>query len=98
MSISTQPPQVEWPQQPQVHPFGDRDCWANPLSKDERLELARFLGAWTKFFYAAADARMTARRGLSPSASHRLSVSMMRASAECGDLRMDVTERAAVAA
>lgn len=68
-------------------------CWADPLSRKERAELARRLAKYSHRFYWAPPARrrregdpMTAR------AARRM------ASAEMQDLHLDVTERAEVPA
>lgn len=85
-----------WPAQPQTHPFGEQPCWADGLSQDTRQTLAPFLAAWAKYYMAAS--RLTGRQGLSASGSLRLRLSMIRASMECADLLVDVTQRARVAA
>ena len=66
-------------------------CWADPLSARERAELARKLSnACKRFYWAPAPRRaqdpMTAR------------MARRMASAEMGDLHLDVTERAEVPA
>jgi hypothetical protein len=80
------PPLASPPEQPARPP------WATDIPPGARVELAQFLSAWARFFYAAADARLTARRGLSPSASLRLGFSMVRAAAECAELYADVVQ------
>jgi hypothetical protein len=64
------------------------DCWAAPLTHDERDALAVKLGDWCRRFYAAARvARRTPGRDEF--------VAFMSASADMSDLHTDVTERAA---
>jgi hypothetical protein len=65
------------------------DCWADPLTRKERRELARRLTDYARRFSAA-----TARyRAGSDSRNELYAVSN-----EMGDLHLDVTERATVAA
>jgi hypothetical protein len=64
------------------------DCWADPLTRFERSELAVKLAHACKGFYAAARvARRTPGRDEF--------VAFMSASADMSDLHTDVTERAA---
>jgi hypothetical protein len=101
MNISTQPPPAtQWPDQPKLHPFGEKPCWADVLTRAERAELARFLAAWCTAFYGSASTPQIRRRNrrMKQGAALEVSRSMTRASAEMADLRIDVTERARVAA
>jgi hypothetical protein len=92
-------PAAQWPPQSQGHPFGEPPCWADPLSRDERAELARFMDAWRLYASAAADTVIITRvLGIGQPAALRLSLSLRRACAELADLTIDVTERAQEAA
>lgn len=62
-------------------------CWADPLSREERTELARKLARACKRFHGARYAFIG--EGDSP-------CSYREASAEMADLHLDVTERAEV--
>jgi hypothetical protein len=77
----------------------DAPCWANPLSRAERRELAAMLAGWCQSFYDAggelAIKRRARRDGVNP---YALGHALMNCSAEMGELRIDVTERAEVAA
>jgi hypothetical protein len=70
-------------------------CWADPLSRKERTELARKLASSCKRSYDAA--RFVVARDPQPA-----DIEMMRAltiiSVEMSSLHLDVTERAAVRA
>jgi hypothetical protein len=59
-------------------------CWADPLSRRERAELARKLASWCQRFYNT------------PAGTPDAVYSQILASAEMSDLHLDVTERAAV--
>lgn len=71
-----------------------RDCWADPLSRKERRELARKLARSCKRSYRAS--RFVVARDPQPA-----DIEAMRAltltSADASDLYTDVTERAEVA-
>jgi len=67
-------------------------CWADPLSRKERAELARKLANASLRFYCAPARRR--RRDGDPAAAR---MSRRMASAEMSDLHLDVTERAEVA-
>lgn len=64
-------------------------CWADPLSRKERTELASKLARTCRLFYAAS-------RGAARRSELDLQKSLVQASTDCGDLHMDVTERAEV--
>jgi hypothetical protein len=75
-------------------------CWASAITtKAERRELADALARWCKSFYDAGEELAIKRRaradGVNP---YALGHALMNCSAEMGDLRIDVTERAEVAA
>lgn len=70
------------------------DCWAAPLTHDERDVLAVKLSAWRRRFYAAARvARRTPWAQVTVSGRDEF-VGLMSASADMSDLHLDVTERA----
>ena len=74
------------------------DCWADPLTRFERSELAVKLAHACKRFYAAARVarRAPGRDELVALMSGRDEfVAFMSASADMSDLHLDVTERAA---
>lgn len=67
-----------------IEPFSATACWADPLSRAERRELARKLArACNRFFNTPAGTPGAVR-------------SQIIASAEMQDLHLDVTERAEV--
>jgi hypothetical protein len=66
-------------------------CWADPLTRKERAELARKLANACKRFYNAPQRRR--RRDGDPMAER---MARRIASAEMSDLHLDVTERAEV--
>jgi hypothetical protein len=66
-------------------------CWADPLTRRERAELARRLARACKRSY---DARI----GLAKPGTFDLAMKVVEVSAECSNLHLDVTERAAVPA
>ena len=68
-------------------------CWADPLSRAERRELARKLARACTRFYATRDA--TGLTGFL-NADTAITISRTMASAEMSELHLDVTERAAV--
>ena len=68
-------------------------CWADPLTRKERAELARKLANACKRF---GNAPMPRRRQAGDPAAGRMARRM--ASAEMSDLHLDVTERAEVPA
>lgn len=70
-------------------------CWADPLTRAERTELARRLARYCHRFWDAAWPRDPAAL---MAISADLGDSLMQASAEMADLRLDVTERAEVPA
>jgi uncharacterized lipoprotein YmbA len=59
-------------------------CWADPLSRKERAELARKLASACQRFYNT------------PAGTSSAMLSQIVASAEMSDLHLDVTERVAV--
>lgn len=59
-------------------------CWADPLTRRERAELARMLARACQRFYNT------------PAGNSRAMYSQIIASAEMSDLHLDVTERAEV--
>jgi len=61
-------------------------CWADPLNREERAELARMLARWCSRFYN------------SPAGTASAMHSQIVASAEMAGLHLDVTERAEVPA
>ena len=65
-------------------------CWANPLSRKERTELARMLARHCKKFW---DASGRPRQGPRVATEYR---DLVITSAEMSDLHLDVTERAAL--
>ena len=71
-----------------LHPFGDRDCWADRLTAGERRVLAGMLAGWARQFYDAAP----------DEPSEVLVGGCLMASAEMNDLHLDVTEPRAAAA
>jgi len=66
-------------------------CWADPLSRAERRELAAKLARACRITYSAA--RVAARTN-----EPELSLMLTKTSADASDLHLDVTERAEVAA
>jgi hypothetical protein len=60
-------------------------CWADPLTRGERRIVAAILARACQRFYNL------------PAGGPRATLSQIVASAECSDLHLDVTERAAVA-
>jgi hypothetical protein len=82
-------PAAEWPPQNPSHPFGDDDCWADPLTRAERRDLALLLASWCQRFYDAGTTAPDGRRAV-----HAL----ICTSVEMSDLHLDVTERAQAAA
>lgn len=66
-------------------------CWADPLTREERAELARMLARWTLRFHGAARMIVRGQRVERAAAEAR-----NLAGADCADLYTDVTERAAV--
>jgi hypothetical protein len=60
-------------------------CWADPLTRKERLALAGMLARACNRFYT------------NPAGGPGATLSQIIASAEMSDLHLDVTERAAVA-
>jgi hypothetical protein len=74
-------------------------CWADPLTRSERAELARMLARNCQRFGEAARHASKAIRhsGRRPSVTAIVAVEMLRhAGIEMADLRLDVTERAAL--
>lgn len=71
--------------------MSETTCWADPLSRAERITLARKLARACKRSYAA-------RIGLARPGSFDLASGVVQVSAEMSDLHLDVTERAEVAA
>lgn len=63
------------------------ECWADPLNREQRNYLAKRLGRACSSFWAAMQVPGTGRRSFNMLAT---------ATAEMADLRIDVTERAAV--
>jgi len=61
-------------------------CWADPLSRAERAEVARLLARACHRFYNT------------PAGTAKAMLSQIVASAEMSDLHLDVTERAEVPA
>ena len=79
---------------PEGHPMNAAEtCWADPLSREERAALARKLANACKRFGNAPEPRR--RRAGDPMTGR---MARRLASAEMGDLRIDVTERAALPA
>jgi len=69
-------------------------CWADPLTRAERAELARKLARACKRFWDATDGIAPANGCYYSEHGHQL----VMASAEMSDLHLDVTERAEVPA
>jgi hypothetical protein len=65
------------------------DCWADPLTRKERREVAGLLARASHHFWAAAEPRLPDAYG-----AHALAFALAACSAEMADLRIDVTERA----
>lgn len=68
-------------------------CWADPLSRTERRELARMLARACKRAYSAAWETQCSV----PPGESRVISSLVQTSAEMSDLHLDVTERAKTA-
>lgn len=71
-------------------------CWADPLSRKERAELARHLGSACKRFWDAANTRSVIARTHRLTDAGNLGNALVMTSAEMSDLHLDVTERAEV--
>lgn len=72
-------------------------CWADPLTRAERRQLADMLARWCRRFYHAAEPQAVSRRAHGAEITH-LRCRLMNCSTEMGSLRIDVTEGAEVAA
>jgi hypothetical protein len=72
--------------------------WADPLSRSERRKLADLLARNSREFWEAAAPRPLRSRTRGDNEYGDLGNALVRASKEMGDLHMDVTERARVAA
>lgn len=76
-----------------------RRCWADPITRNGRLVLAHRLASASHATYAKCDAMMLPARALldwrgEPISEGKAGQRFRMMSAECSDLRTDVTERA----
>jgi len=71
--------------------------WADPLSRAERIQCARFLARLARKFHAATDPHLASAHVAGMGEYGDLVRALLRASGEMSDLHLDVTERAKVA-